>query len=158
MKQVWDEPRLTRSADLSLCGREKRAIRFINSVVPEEATIVLPPTGEPGRFSLERSMQYFFFPRTLVQCDSIEQENCQTALSSSDIYILATQDLPPAESIMERQFAASPLMMRVLGNLWSRIYILVRAGEDDCARIWHALLPGCIPRHSNRINGCALLA
>ncbi|HEX9675841.1 MAG TPA: hypothetical protein VGA07_07675, partial [Anaerolineales bacterium] len=48
-KQVLDQPRLVRSADMSLGVQATRAIQFVNQSVPEEAVILLPPEGVPGR-------------------------------------------------------------------------------------------------------------
>src|SRR3972149_3044190 len=93
-KQVIDQPRLVRSADMSLGVQATRAIEFVTQVVPEEAVILLPPGGAPGRFALERSMQYFFFPRRLIECGSVESERCSQALASPEIYILATEGFP----------------------------------------------------------------
>ena len=108
VKQVWDEPRLVRSADMSLGVQARRTISLIVDVVPNDATILLPPIGEPERFALSRSMQYFFFPRTPIQCTSIETDTCQQALGDSEMYILATEDFPPAEFIAGREFFESP--------------------------------------------------
>ena len=108
VKQVWDEPRLVRSADMSLGAQARKTISLIVDVVPEDATILLPPIGEPGRFSLTRSMQYFFFPRTPIQCDSLETQACQQALGSTEIYILATEDFPPSELTSGREFFEAP--------------------------------------------------
>jgi hypothetical protein len=108
VKQVWDEPRLVRSADMSLGAQARMTISLIDDVIPENATILLPPIGEPGRFSLTRSMQYFFFPRTPIQCNSLETEACQQALGNAEIFILATEDFPPSELTLGREFYESP--------------------------------------------------
>lgn len=105
VKQVWDKPRLVRSADLSLGAQATRIIDYINQVVPEEGTILLPPGQDDNRFSISRSMQYFFFPRKLIACSEVKEASCQKALSSPDIYILATEDFPSRTSV-ERTFVA----------------------------------------------------
>jgi len=107
-KQVLDQPRLVRSADMSLGVQATRAIQFVNQVVPEEAVILLPPEGAPGRFALERSMQYFFFPRRLIECGSVDSERCSQALASPEIYILATEDFPAQSAAQGREFLPAP--------------------------------------------------
>jgi len=108
VKQVLDQPRLVRSADLSLGVQATRAIQFVTQVVPEEAVILLPPEGAPSRFALERSMQYFFFPRRLIECGSVESERCSQALASPEIYILATEDFPAQSAAQGREFLPAP--------------------------------------------------
>ena len=105
IKQVWDEPRLVRSADLSLGAQATRIIEYINQVVPENGTILLPPGQDEARFSIARSMQYFFFPRELIACSEVGEALCQKALASPDVYVLATKDFPPPSSA-ERAFDA----------------------------------------------------
>jgi len=107
-KQVLDQPRLLRSADMSLGVQATRAIQFVNQVVPEEAVVLLPPEGAPGRFALERSMQYFFFPRRLIECGSVESEPCSQALMSPEVYILATEGFPPQSAAQSREFLPAP--------------------------------------------------
>ncbi|HLF81287.1 MAG TPA: hypothetical protein VI410_05915 [Anaerolineales bacterium] len=107
-KQVLDQPRLVRSADMSLGVQATRAIQFIDQVVPQEAVILLPPEGAPGRFALERSMQYFFFPRRLIECGSAESERCSQALASPEVYILATEDFPAQSDAQGREFLPEP--------------------------------------------------
>ncbi|HEX9676187.1 MAG TPA: hypothetical protein VGA07_09425, partial [Anaerolineales bacterium] len=106
--QVLDQPRLVRSADMSLGVQATRAIQFVNQSVPEEAVILLPPEGVPGRFALERSMQYFFFPRRLIECGSVENERCSQALASPEVYILATEDFPAQPIAQGREFLPAP--------------------------------------------------
>jgi hypothetical protein len=97
-----------RSADMSLGVQATRAIEFVTQVVPEETAILLPPEGAPGRFALERSMQYFFFPRRLIECNSAESERCSQALASPEIYILATADFPAQSDVQGREFLPAP--------------------------------------------------
>ncbi|MGA9190450.1 MAG: glycosyltransferase family 39 protein [Anaerolineales bacterium] len=105
VKQVWDNPRLARSADLSLGPQAKRIIEYVNQVVPEDGTILLPPGQDESRFSVSRSMQYFFFPREVIACPEVGKTACREALSSPYIYILATSDFPPP-STAQRDFSA----------------------------------------------------
>jgi hypothetical protein len=107
-KQVLDQPRLVRSADMSLGVQATRAIQFIDQVVPQEAVVLLPPEGAPGRFALERSMQYFFFPRRLIECGSAESERCSQALATPEVYILATEDFPAQSAAQGREFLPAP--------------------------------------------------
>ena len=107
VKQVWDQPRVVRSADMSLGAQARRVINFVRSVTPEDATIILPPEGEPGRFSLARSMQYFFFPRTLIECGSPDTQVCSHALVSPDTYVIAATDFPSPSTTSEKSFLAS---------------------------------------------------
>jgi hypothetical protein len=103
-KQVWNEPRLVRSADMSLGAQAARIIEYVNQVVPPDATILLPPGQNEARFSLVRSMQYFFFPRHLIACSDISSHLCEDALGSPDVYVLATDDFPPPEATVNRTF------------------------------------------------------
>ena len=104
-KQVWNQPSLLRSADLSLGAQARRIVSFVDQVVPEQATILLPPGQTEERFSLARSMQYFFFPRQLIECQAEGATYCQDALASPDIYVLGTDDFPPP-SAADRNFLA----------------------------------------------------
>lgn len=108
VKQVADEPRLLRSADLSVGVPGARVVEFVNEVVPEEATILLPPSGQPERFAVARSMQYFFFPRQVIGCGSAERPGCVEALADPEIYVLATEGFPDRGLVQDRQFTASP--------------------------------------------------
>jgi hypothetical protein len=108
VKQVWDQPRIVRSADMSLGAPATRVIKFVRSVTPEDATIVLPPEGDPGRFALARSMQYFFFPRRLIECGSAESDVCVRALASAESYVIATPDFPSPVQLSGKAFMQSP--------------------------------------------------
>lgn len=108
VRQVWEQPRLMRSADMSMGVQATRAIEFVTQVVPEEAVILLPPEGAPERFALERSMQYFFFPRRLIECGLVGSERCMQALASPEIYILASDGFPPPSAAERQQFLPAP--------------------------------------------------
>lgn len=110
--QVRDQPRLIRSADMSLGAQAARIVRYVNQVVPRDATVLLPPGQDEARFSISRSMQYFFFPRTLVECGRLEAADCQTALTDPRVYVLASGDFPPKAMMAGR---ASVAPSRALG-------------------------------------------
>lgn len=92
VRQVWDEARLIRSADLSMGGQAARIVDFVNEQVPGDAALILPPEGEPVRFALERSMQYFFFPREVVGCREGDIEACGERLDPGRTFALATEE------------------------------------------------------------------
>lgn len=108
VKQVWDHPRVLRSADMSLGAQAARAVEFINQTVPEQSALLLPPEGAPVRFALKRSMQYFFFPRTVIECGTAESERCAEALAQPDTYVLATEGFPPETALRGRAFLPAP--------------------------------------------------
>ena len=79
-----------------ISDRERaRFIRFLDTYLPEDAAIVIPP--ETVVFSSQSIMQNFLFPRAILACCGSDDALCQKCLNDPKNYILAVDSFPLPE-------------------------------------------------------------
>jgi len=95
-------PARERSAVLSFGKDFSAFINFLNDVIPENATVVIPPFSEEPVLGHEGIIQFFLLPRRITNCPrgmSIEQ--CTQMYSGENTYIIAANGFPDRESAEE---------------------------------------------------------
>ena len=91
-----------RSAILSFGEDFSTFIYFLNDVIPENATVVIPPFGEEPVLGHEGIIQYFLFPRRITNCPrNMSIEQCTQMYSGENTYIIAVAGFPDRESAAE---------------------------------------------------------
>ena len=98
--RVFDElqtPAWRRAADYLEGPRFGAYIEFIRANTAQDARIVLPPRLPERAESNVGLMQFFLFPRDIVNCGINEVEECVRRIRGSASYILALEDFPPRQ-------------------------------------------------------------
>src|SRR3970040_1596483 len=70
-EKVWEVRHLSavdRSAEIAFGSEFARYIRFLREAVPEDARVLVPPFDWEPVFGNIGLMQYFLFPREVVNC------------------------------------------------------------------------------------------
>ena len=89
-------PMLERSITLSFGDNFAEYIGFLADVIPEEATVVLPPVEIDSTLGNVGLMQYFLYPRRITNCPGeMDFADCVIMYSGERTYILAIADFPP---------------------------------------------------------------
>ncbi len=89
-----------RSARLSFGDQFYGYVQFIREEVPEHGRIVLPPLTVDPTFGNMGIMQFFLFPRSVVNCPSVEaMEECLEMFRGQDTYFLSVGEFPEADAI-----------------------------------------------------------
>lgn len=89
-------PSLERSVTLSFGDDFAVYIGFLADVIPEEATVVLPPIALDSTLGNVGLMQYFLYPRRIANCPGgMDFADCAVMYSGERTYILAIADFPP---------------------------------------------------------------
>jgi hypothetical protein len=84
-----------RSARLSFGDQFSAYVLFINDVVPEDGRVVLPPVSVDPTFGNMGIMQFFLFPRSIVNCPSVEAaQECLDLFQGSETYFLSVKSFP----------------------------------------------------------------
>lgn len=93
-----------RSAEL-LEGQEfADFMGFLRQEIPEDKQVLLPPhLQEYGPFQYVTFMQYFLFPREILNCGVNEVETCIERVLPGEIYIVAIEGFPPGGLIGDRR-------------------------------------------------------
>lgn len=108
LERVWAYrglPSEARSA-LFFAGEDFwKFVEFVKEVVPEDATIVVPRQEQAYHFGNIGIMNFFLFPRALINCGSVEYselERCIGNIQDSRTYVLAVDAFPPPELALRR--------------------------------------------------------
>jgi hypothetical protein len=89
-------PRLERSITLSFGDDFAAYMGFLADVIPEEATVVLPPIAIDSTLGNVGLMQYFLYPRRITNCPGeMGFAGCAVMYSGERTYLLAIADFPP---------------------------------------------------------------
>ncbi len=106
-KRVWRLralPAEDRSAVFFLGHRAAAYVDFIESVTPEDASLVIPPGAE--WLSSQSVLLFYLLPRSAIACQCVQgadadslPESCIQCLRSPESYIPAIGDFPPAEAV-----------------------------------------------------------
>ena len=89
-------PSLERSITLSFGDDFAAYMKFLADVIPEEATVALPPVEIDSTLGNVGLMQYFLYPRRITNCPGeMDFADCAAMYSGERTYILAITDFPP---------------------------------------------------------------
>lgn len=88
-----------RSADWVQGNDFLQYVYFLRKEVPEDATVILPPSAERFYLNSRGFMQYFLFPRDLVACGSIESIECLDHLQNPSSFVISEGGFPPTNLI-----------------------------------------------------------
>lgn len=72
-------------------------IAFIHKEAPADSRIVLPPHNIPRPQAHVGLMQYYLFPREVINCGVNEVEACVSRIGAATTYILAIPEFPPRD-------------------------------------------------------------
>jgi hypothetical protein len=106
MLRYWDLRKATawqRSALLAEGQDFLEYVAFLRETIPAEAKVVLPPhsaISDWGAYTSVEFMQYFMFPRTVLNC-SDPVDACVQRLTGPTSYILGLGKFPPPEVASE---------------------------------------------------------
>jgi len=92
-----------RSALLAVDQDFMAYVAFLRETIPAEAKVILPPhtsVSESGAYTSVDFMQYFLFPRTVLNC-SDPVDDCVRGLTGPTSYILGVGRFPPPEVASE---------------------------------------------------------
>lgn len=102
LRRVWrlrSEPAIERSALFGFGAEFADYARFIRDQVPEDATLAIPKEVQGGEWGHLGIVQYFMFPRRVVDCPAEEAEACVLRLTGESTYILApNEEFPPRQA------------------------------------------------------------
>ena len=96
--KVWANRQLdavVRSADGSFGAEFASFISFLRASIPDDSTVLLPPTQTTFFLNDRYLMQYSLFPRNLVTC----QLDCADWLAEPGTFIIAQDDFPPSDLV-----------------------------------------------------------
>jgi hypothetical protein len=100
IRRVYRLPARERSARLAFGDEFAEYIRFLEEVVPSDATVIVPPVAVDEVLGNEGIVQYYLFPRRVSNCPRTQPvEPCVAGLTGPDSYILAVGGFPPPEVV-----------------------------------------------------------
>jgi hypothetical protein len=86
-------PALERSITLSFGDNFAAYMGFLMDVIPEEATVVLPPVEIDSTLGNVGLMQFFLYPRRIVNCPGeMRFDDCAILYSGEGTYLLSIAD------------------------------------------------------------------
>jgi len=98
LRGVSSLPARERSARLAFGDGFAEYIRFLQEVVPSDATVIVPPVTVDEVLGNEGIVQYYLFPRRISNCPgSLPIGPCIARLTGPDSYILAVGEFPPPD-------------------------------------------------------------
>jgi len=93
-----EEKGLERSALLERGSDGRDLIMFLVANIPEDASVLLPPSAWPQWYAHVGFMQYFLYPRTIHNCGKDEIVACIARMNpSTTFYIPRFYGFPPPE-------------------------------------------------------------
>jgi hypothetical protein len=109
VRRIWEvrhEDALRRSALLAFGDDFANYVAWLRDSIPPNARVAIPKEEQGGLFGNLGLMQYFLFPREIVDCPVEEVEACVTRMTSPRSFILAPNDVFPPRSVLgvQRQF------------------------------------------------------
>lgn len=104
-EEIWEVrslPALERSAEIAFGPRFASFIAFLTKVIPPEGRVVVPPMSLELVYGNIGIMQFFLFPRDIVNCPSGPTlSSCISSMKGGSTYILAIGDFPKPEDVPE---------------------------------------------------------
>jgi hypothetical protein len=92
----------TRSGFIAFGRSFSEYIDFLNENIPEDALVVIPKESQGGVFGHVNMMQYYLFPRTIVDCPPEIAEECVLSMKGENSYILAPNAAFPPRSAADQ--------------------------------------------------------
>lgn len=71
-------------------------VLFLRVTIPSNAKVVLPPNFSGAPTDHVGFMQYFLFPREIINCGPDEVDECTLRVSGPHTYIIKVRDFPPS--------------------------------------------------------------
>ena len=103
--KIWEVrrlPALDRSAEIAFGSEFASFVAFLREVIPPEGRVVVPPMVQEPVYGSIGLMQYFLFPRDVVNCPSGPSLSaCVRSMKGAMTYILAIGDFPRPEDVPE---------------------------------------------------------
>ena len=103
--KIWEVrrlPALDRSAEIAFGPKFASYMTFLREVIPPEGRVVVPPMDQEPVFGNIGMMQYFLFPRDVVNCPSGPSLSaCVSSMRGAMTYILAIGGFPSPEDVPE---------------------------------------------------------
>lgn len=97
-ERIWpvrDQTALDRSAEIAFGNEFASYIRYLRETIPEGGRVVLPPMIAEPVYGNVGLMQYFLFPREVVNCPPAPAvSECVRSMHGPRSYILAIGDFP----------------------------------------------------------------
>ena len=108
-RRVWEtrrEDAVTRSARFAFGDDFAAYVSWLRDTIPSHSRVAIPKEEQGGPFGNLGLMQYFLFPRQIVDCPVEEVEACVARMTGPSSYVLAPNDLFPPRDIAHaiRQF------------------------------------------------------
>lgn len=102
LKTLEGQSALERSALLSFGDRFTGYLQFVIDEIPEDARVVLPPVSVDATYGNIGIMQYFLFPRDVVNCPSVKDtDECLELFRGGATYFLFVKGFPAKEIVAE---------------------------------------------------------
>lgn len=99
-RDVRGLPSLQRGGVISFGDNFAAYIGFLRSQVPEAARVVIPPFDLDPVYGNLGLMQFFLFPREIVNCPSgPDLSACTSSLTSPNTYLMRVRSFPHPESV-----------------------------------------------------------
>jgi hypothetical protein len=93
-------PAIDRSARIAFGDQFADFIRFLDAAVPPDGRVVVPPMDIDSKFGDVGLMQYFLFPRQVVNCPSgPDMRPCIRSMVGTRTYILRAGEFPRADDV-----------------------------------------------------------
>lgn len=120
VRRVWEtrrEDAVTRSARFAFGDDFAGYVSWLRDTIPAGSRVAIPKEEQGGPFGNLGLMQYFLFPRQIVDCPVDEVEACVARMTGPNSYVLAPNDLFPPRDIAHavRQFHAYDGIRGVFG-------------------------------------------
>jgi hypothetical protein len=77
-------------------------VQFLNEHIPENALVVIPKETQGGVFGHVGMMQYYLFPRTIVDCPLEIAEECVLSMRGGNSFILSPNSGFPPRSAADQ--------------------------------------------------------
>lgn len=92
---VKDSSSWTRSAQLSFGDRFTSYMDFLRTNIPKDARVVIPPLSIDSTYGNQGIVQFFLFPRSIVNCPDVALEaECLSTFDGASTYFLYIDGFP----------------------------------------------------------------
>lgn len=104
IRTVRTLPAVERGAYIGFGDEFAGNIRFLWSQVPEDARIVLPPLEISSTYGNQGIMQFFLFPRSIVNCPQVKEASaCLQTFRGPETYFLSVFGFPNNETAVDNR-------------------------------------------------------
>jgi hypothetical protein len=123
VRKVWNNrslDALSRGADAAYGQGYMEYVRFLRGVIPADALVVNTRTTGLAQYDSLSFVQYFLFPRQVVNCPGGEVRDCLQTMATQRVYFLAGDELTvPADLLTDYEviaFDQERLLIRPIGE------------------------------------------